>query len=70
MATEDEIRALKKRYSFELLKNRAVSGVGVERDENGEYVLTVHLSDDAFDLPSELEGLPVRYVRGGPFEKQ
>lgn len=70
MATEKEIRALKKRVSAELLKNRAVSGVGVEREENGEYVLAVHLSEDAPDLPCELEGHPVRYVRSGPYEKQ
>jgi len=70
MATEREIRSLKKRVSGLLMKNRAVSAVGVERDEKGHYVLTVHLVDDAPDLPAELEGHAVRYVRRGRYEKQ
>jgi len=50
-----------------------VSGVGIEKDESGSYVLAVHLdSDDSEtgkDLPEEIEGHPVKYIRSGPFRK-
>ena len=36
----------------------------------GDYVLTVHLSEDAPELPSEVEGHAIRYVRRGPYRKQ
>ena len=70
MATEDEVRALKRRYSREFLTHPCVSGVGVERDERGEFRLTVHLNDDAPDLPAEIDGHAVQYVRRGPYSKQ
>jgi hypothetical protein len=70
MATEDEIKALKRRYSRELFAHPEVNGVGVDRDDNGEFCLTVHLSSDVPDLPAELEGHAVRYVRRGPYSKQ
>jgi hypothetical protein len=51
-----------------------VSGVGIEKDETGNFVLTVHLdAADAKarqDLPEEIEGHRVRYVASGPFRKQ
>jgi len=50
-----------------------VSGVGIEKDDTGEYVLAVHLDADkpeeGKELPAEIEGVPVKYVRSGPFEK-
>jgi hypothetical protein len=70
MPTEDEILALKKRHSASLMTHSCVAGVGVERDEQGDFALTVHLTGDAPDLPEEIEGHPVRYVRRGPYEKQ
>ena len=71
MATkEKQIRALKKRHSAALLAHQCVAGVGVERDEQGDFTLTVHLTGDAPDLPKELEGHPIRYVRRGPYKKQ
>jgi hypothetical protein len=49
-----------------------VSGVGIEKDA-GEYVLTVHLDSDSAevdkDLPDEIDGVPVKYLRSGPFRK-
>jgi hypothetical protein len=73
MATEDEIRGLKQRHGRELLSQRGVSGVGIERDEAGEYVLAVHLDSDAAEaankLPQEIEGHRVKYVVSGPFRK-
>jgi len=50
-----------------------VSGVGIEKDEKGDYCLAVHLDSDKpeadQELPAEIEGVPVKYVRSGPFEK-
>jgi len=48
-----------------------VSGVGIEKDDAGDYVLAVHLDSDEAgkELPAEIEGVPVKYVRSGPFRK-
>lgn len=70
MASEHEINALKERHATTLLAHRNVSGVGVERDAEGKYALVVYHSGDVDDLPTELEGYPVSYVRSGSFEKQ
>jgi predicted sugar kinase len=73
MATEDEIRELKRRHAARLLRQPGVSGVGVERGEDGGFVLAVHLDRDAAfapgELPERIEGHPVRYLRSGPFRK-
>lgn len=74
MSTEDEIRALKRRHSAELLRRPEVSGVGVERDEDGEFVLAVHLNTAdpkvIERLPRRIEGYRIRYLHSGPFRKQ
>lgn len=70
MSTERQIKALKKRHAKDLLAHPSVSGVGVERDEDGQYVLAVHISEDADDLPAELDGHRLTYIRGDRFEKQ
>jgi hypothetical protein len=70
MATESELRLLKQRHGATLLANPAVAAVGIERDEQGELALTVHLTADAADLPRELEGHRIHYVRRGPYSKQ
>lgn len=73
MATEREIREVKRRHAPQLLSRPGVCGVGVEKDESGDYVLAVHLDADnknaRFGLPQEIEGYPVRYIRSGPFRK-
>ena len=73
IATEQEIRVVKRRHSARLLSQPGVSGVGIEKDDAGEFVLAVHLDADkpeaGEELPAELEGVPVKYVRSGPFEK-
>lgn len=73
MATEDEIRDLKAKYAAELMARPGVHGVGVERDGEGGYVLTVHLAsaDPALvaGLPAELEGYPVCYSVSGSYRK-
>jgi hypothetical protein len=71
MATEQQIRDLKARHSARLLGSRGVSGVGIEKDGEGGYVLAVHLDDDpeSLGLPAEIEGHRIKYVRSGPFRK-
>lgn len=71
MATHDEIRRLKDRYGQGLLGKRGVAGVGIEKDERGNYALIVHLADASAkdDLPDELEGEKLRFVTSGPFVK-
>jgi hypothetical protein len=71
MATHDEIRSIKDRHSQELLGKPGVSGVGIEKDEGGDYILVVHLADESArkSLPDQLEGHPIRYVQSGPFVK-
>ena len=73
MPSEDEIREVKRRHSRELLSRPGVSGVGIEKDEAGEYVLAVHLDAGAAEaqesLPREIEGCRVKYIVSGPFRK-
>jgi len=74
MATEYEVREVKRRHAPHLLKQPGVSGVGVEKDDaGGNYVLAIHLdSDDAEvrkSLPDEIEGHRIKYVYSGPFRK-
>ena len=71
---DDAIRNLKRRHAPDLMRRPGVAGVGIERDEEGRDVLTVHLTSDdpavRADLPDTLEGHPVRYVHTGPFRAQ
>ena len=73
MATEQEIRELKRRISSRLLGQPGVAGVGIEKDDAGGYALAVHLNADAAEarkqLPDTIEGHPVKYIYSGPFRK-
>jgi hypothetical protein len=73
MTDEESAGAVKDRHSWELLSRPGVSGVGVERDDSGQYVLTVHLDTDDPEVrrqvPAQIEGLRTRVVRSGPFRK-
>ncbi len=73
IATKQEIRELKHRHSARLLSQPGVSGVGVEKDDKGEYVLAVHLDSDDSEglklLPDKIEGYSVKYIKSGPFRK-
>lgn len=72
MATEAELKEVKRRHSPQLLQMPGVCGLGVEKDDSGEYVLAVHINaDDARveeSLPETLEGHRVKVVRSGPFK--
>jgi hypothetical protein len=62
---------IKKRHSNRLLKIPGVWGVGVEKDDSNQPVLVIHTDGQhANDLPSDLEGVPVKIVDDAPFVKQ
>jgi len=71
VATEEELREVKRRHSMRLLQLPGVSGVGVEKDSAGNYVLVVHVDAQqpasATNVPETLEGHPVLVKRSGPF---
>jgi len=73
MASIDDLRAVKRKYSAQLLRTPGVCGVDIEVGESGDAVLKVHL--DTQDpkvraaLPTELDGFPVQYVYTGPIRK-
>jgi hypothetical protein len=71
VASHDEIRRIKARYGRQIMSKPGVAGVGIEKDAGGEYELVVHLDDDAAraNVPEELEGQKVRFVKSGPFRK-
>lgn len=65
MATEQKLKELKRRYSLQLLSQEGVSGVGIEKDKTGDFVLAIHLnnsSEKKLELPTELEKYPVKFI--------
>jgi hypothetical protein len=74
MASVEELKLVKRRNSADLLRRPGVCGVDIEVNPQGDGVLTVHLEKDnpsiRRNLPLEIEGHPVKYVRTGPFKKQ
>ena len=73
MLTEQEAHDVKRRHSTELQSKPGVSGVGVEKDEDGQFVLVVYLDTDEpavqKQLPKDIEGFPVKFVFSGPFRQ-
>jgi hypothetical protein len=73
MATEQQIVALKKQLSRQLLTHPGVNGVGVESDGAGNYFLAIHV--DNLDRPIVkqppplLTSQPFKFVSSGPFVK-
>jgi hypothetical protein len=71
MVSEEEVKAIKRRHSPRLLHEPGVCGIGVEKDQNGNFVITVHLDatqpDAGATVPDSIEGCPVKLVRSGPF---
>ena len=74
MATFEELLAVKRRHSPTLLRQTGVCGLDVETDKEGKAVIAVHLdTNDPLvlkQLPSELEGHPLKFVQTGPIRKQ
>jgi hypothetical protein len=73
VATEDEMRAIKKAHSSSLLRHPGVCGVNVGVEPDGQAVLEVHLDTDDPDvlknLPKQIEGHTIKYLKTGPFRK-
>ena len=74
MASEQDVLALKRKYSAQWLRQPGVCGVGVEKDQNGHFVLSVHLDPTHAGpenaIPDSVEGCPVRRIASGPFVKR
>lgn len=74
MASEATVKQLKNEYSAILLKTPGVCGVGVEKDEQGGYVLTVHLSADTTEVRESVircvGAVPLKWVKSGPFTRR
>jgi hypothetical protein len=69
--TEDEVMKIKDRHSEQLLNIPGVHGVGVGGDEQGRPNLVILCELDKYpglaaELPKEIEGCPVKLVKGGP----
>ena len=73
MATAEELKEVKQRHAQELLKQPGVSGVGIEKDDAGDFVLVIHLDSNdpevRANLPDQVEGHRVKYIQSGPFRK-
>jgi hypothetical protein len=73
MATEEQAREIKSRHSPELLQRPGVEGVGVQRDTQGNYCISILLKSDdpelTAGLPAQSEGCPVKFVPSGEFRK-
>ena len=74
MPTVDELRAVKRKYSAELLRQPGVCGVDINIEKSGKASLTVHLDAPGAKIreavPTALDGIPVEYVYTGPIRKQ
>jgi len=73
MTQKEEIEEIKRRHSTRLLKLEGVCGVGIEKDEMGNYLLAIHLNATqpkaGSQLPDQIEGYPVKLIYDGPFRK-
>jgi len=74
MVSLAQARRIKEKHSDRLVSRPGVWGVGVEQDADGTPVLVIHTDAGQrrglADLPTELEGVPVRIVEDAPFRKQ
>jgi len=74
MPSEQEVAEIKRRHSARLLQQPGVCGVGVEKDQAGNFYLAVHLDSSnaatTATLPDSIEGAPLKVIRSGPFTKQ
>ena len=74
MASEADVKAVKRQHSAQLLSKPGVTGVGVEQDETGDFVLVVHIVDESalgsLRLPPRIDGVTVRPIVTGQYGKQ
>jgi hypothetical protein len=71
VATLSEARAAKEKLLRTVAKRREVNGVGITRAQRG-YAIKLNLSEDVpgNDLPSEVDGVPVRVEVVGSISKR
>jgi hypothetical protein len=74
MATFEDAKQVKRRHSDQLLKKPGVCGIDVQTDSQGHGLIFIHIDANnntvESELPPTLEGVPVKVLRTGPFEKQ
>ncbi len=74
MATFDEAKQVKRKHSPRLLKTPGVCGVDVQSDAQGQGYICIHLDAQCTaldaELATDLDGVPVKLLYAGPFEKQ
>jgi hypothetical protein len=70
--TEKQAKDLKRRHAVHLLRLPGVSGVGVQKNDAGGFIVTVYLTDKTacIGLPSDLDGYPYKVEITGPFHAQ
>jgi hypothetical protein len=73
MVSEAKAMRVKQRHSAKLLRQPGVSGVSVEKGDDGGFVLAIHIDRDdpeiRKNLPRRLDDCPVKIVSSGPFRK-
>ena len=73
MNSEQRISEIKERHAKALFSFPGVVGVGVEQDDSGEFVLTLHVKNDNPEildqLPREVEGYRVKIIHSGAYRK-
>ena len=72
--TQEEASRIKRRHADQLMKIPGVVGVGVEKDDQGRFVLAVHFDarKEGGDppIPDHIDNCPVKLIRSGPFRKR
>jgi hypothetical protein len=73
MVSREKAAEVKKRHSVSLLSLPGVVGVGVKQDDDGQYVLAVHVTTDVEEaratLPEQIEGCKVKVEQSGQYRK-
>ena len=74
MATFEQAKQVKRKYSEQLLQCDGVCGLDVQLEKSGEAAINVHVDRNHVSvqktLPKELDGVPVKCLMTGPFRKQ
>ena len=74
MVTAERAHEIKRRHSQNLFAKPGVVGVGVERDDAGNYILKISIErldpELCKQLPDQIEGLPVKVDVTEPFRKR
>jgi hypothetical protein len=73
MLSEREVSAMKEKLAPQLLSEPGVTGLFVERDDQGEWVLVIGYDGQYPDVPARLrertQGYSVKFDLRGPFYK-